>query len=278
MPLVNLKCISIAFALVLTVVATVAYAQQQASCEQNRLQCQKDWAQTNSFGVPVTPPDKTKLCWDGFYACTGAGPPTAQPPAPPPAAACEQQRLTCQKTWAQNNSSGVPVTPPDKTKLCWDGYNACVAAGNAKPDAVPKTAALPAMKRFEMRSSGEFVYVDDCRVDGTEVRCTGRLEKNPPPQTFFEGTMTGRISGSVITGVLSSRGDGAVIGPGPTTCRDLMEARVSVIVTLRPNNEATIQYGSGQSRNTSSGPASCARITTSTYPGSQQTVRWRLIE
>src|SRR5450830_1789388 len=81
MPLVNLKCISIAFALVLTVVATVAYAQQQASCEQNRLKCQKDWAQSNSFGVPVTPPDKTKMCWDGFYACTGAGSAT-QGPAP----------------------------------------------------------------------------------------------------------------------------------------------------------------------------------------------------
>ncbi len=79
--LINLKCISIAFAFVLTAPATVAHAQEantakakqtaarKASCEQQRLTCQKDWAQINSFGMPVTPPDKTKLCWDGFYAC-----------------------------------------------------------------------------------------------------------------------------------------------------------------------------------------------------------------
>ncbi len=74
--LINLKCTVIAFALVLAAAATAAHAQQQdavrkASCEQQRLTCQKSWAQTNSSGVPVTPPDKTKLCWDGFYACTG---------------------------------------------------------------------------------------------------------------------------------------------------------------------------------------------------------------
>lgn len=85
--LINLKCISIAFAFALTAPAVVAHAQEantdkakqadkaaqtaarKASCEQQRLTCQKGWAQINSFGVPVTPPDKTKLCWDGFYAC-----------------------------------------------------------------------------------------------------------------------------------------------------------------------------------------------------------------
>jgi hypothetical protein len=279
MPLVNLKCISIAFALVLTVVATVAYAQQQASCEQNRLQCQKDWAQTNSFGVPVTPPDKTKLCWDGFYACTSAGLPPGQPPAPapppPPAVACEQQRLTCQKTWAQNNSSGVPATPPDKTKLCWDGYNACVAAGNAKQDAAPKAASLPPMKRFEMRSGGEFSYIEDCRIDGNEVRCTGRMERLPPNTINFEATMTGRISGSVITGASSSRSDQR--GDG-NSCSAHTESSWPVTVTLRPNNEATVQSGLIQFRMTRSGPGACTGGQTGTNAGSQHTVNWRVIE
>lgn len=85
--LISLKGILIAFAFVLTAPATVAHAQEantdkakqadkvkqtaarKASCEQQRLTCQKDWAQINSVGVPVTPPDKTKLCWNGFYAC-----------------------------------------------------------------------------------------------------------------------------------------------------------------------------------------------------------------
>ena len=278
MPLVNLKCISIAFALVLTVVATVAYAQQQASCEQNRLQCQKDWAQKNIDGVPVTPPDKTKMCWDGFYACTSAEPPAAQPlaPAPPPTAACEQQRLTCQKTWAQTNSSGVPVTPPDKTKLCWDGYNACVVAGNAKQDAAPKAASLPPMKRFEMRSSGDVSLTYECRIDGTDVRCSGRREKLPPTVTV-EMTTTGRISDSVIMGAISwrthTRADAST-----SACDIQGESSGPVTVTLRPNGEATIKYGSAQHRSTISGPPGCPRSETQTSPASQSTMSWRVIE
>jgi hypothetical protein len=44
-------------------------AQRKAACEQKRQTCMKDWAQRNAQGVPVTPPDKTKLCWDNYYAC-----------------------------------------------------------------------------------------------------------------------------------------------------------------------------------------------------------------
>ena len=39
------------------------------SCEANRLACMKASAQTNAQGVPVTSPDDTKKCWDGFNAC-----------------------------------------------------------------------------------------------------------------------------------------------------------------------------------------------------------------
>jgi hypothetical protein len=258
--------------------ATAAQAQQQASCEQNRLQCQKDWAQKNIDGVPVTPPDKTKMCWDGFYACTSAEPPAAQPlaPAPPPTAACEQQRLTCQKTWAQTNSSGVPVTPPDKTKLCWDGYNACVVAGNAKQDAAPKAASLPPMKRFEMRSSGDVSLTYECRIDGTDVRCSGRREKLPPTVTV-EMTTTGRISDSVIMGAISwrthTRADAST-----SACDIQGESSGPVTVTLRPNGEATIKYGSAQHRSTISGPPGCPRSETQTSPASQSTMSWRVIE
>jgi hypothetical protein len=270
-PVVILLMKRTAIAGVLVLVATAVQAQQQASCEQNRLKCQKDWAQTNSFGVPVTPPDKTKLCWDGFYACTGAGPPTAQPPAPPPTAACEQQRLTCQKTWAQNNSSGVPVTPPDKTKLCWDGYNACVAAGNAKPDEGRTTASLPAMKRFEMRSDN---YVEECRVDGTEVSCKVRMERLSPPLTHFERTMTGQLSGAVIVGALSWRVDYRY----PSGCSSHEDVGGPVTLTLRPNGEASAQPGLLQMRTTIGGPAACGQSTTQTLPGTQATMSWRAIE
>ena len=67
--LISPKCFMIALAL--TALGTAAHAQQQtdkakqerqAACEQQRLACQASWAQTNSAGVPVTPPDKTKLC------------------------------------------------------------------------------------------------------------------------------------------------------------------------------------------------------------------------
>ena len=49
--------------------AQMTQAQRKAMCEQKRLTCMADWATTNSVGARVTPPDKTKTCWDNFYAC-----------------------------------------------------------------------------------------------------------------------------------------------------------------------------------------------------------------
>jgi hypothetical protein len=274
--------------------ATATEAQQQASCEQNRLQCQKDWAQKNIDGVPVTPPDKTKMCWDGFYACTSAEPPAAQPPAPapPPTAACEQQRLTCQKTWAQNNSLGVPVTPPDKTKLCWDGFYACTSAGGAKqetaptakPDAAPKTAALPPMKRFAMqtRSGGIWtMIIEECRINENEVRCMGRRQQTfgQPPYhqpSSDEYTLTGQISGAVITGVLSWRHVSRYVWNG---CGQTGEFSAPATVTLRPNGEAILHHGSRPVHWTRTGPAICAEVEPTTIvPESQQAMSWRVLE
>ena len=218
--LINLKCISIACAVVLAA-ATGAYAQQQDAARK---------------------------------------------------ASCEQQRLTCQKDWAQTNSFGVPVTPPDKTKLCWDGYNACVATGSAKQDAVPKTAALPPMKRFAMRNSGDATIIWECRIDGNEVRCSGRYEKPFPGQTS-EFAITGQISVSNITGILSGRTEATASSP----CRALLEDSASISVTLRPNGEGTIQNGAWQQRIGSIG-AKCGGSRTITVPPSQATVSWRVLE
>lgn len=150
----------IAFSFVLSSLTTPVHAQQsgnppqggqdaarKATCEQQRLACQKEGAQINSFGVPVTSPEKTKLCWDGYYACLKAGPANPPPdkvkapPGPPnldPTAcsySCELRRLACQKEGAQLNSSGVPVTPPEKTSLCWESFYGCVkqACGGPYP-------------------------------------------------------------------------------------------------------------------------------------------------
>jgi hypothetical protein len=195
-------------------------------------------------------------------------------------AVCEQNRLKCQKDWAQSNSFGVPVTPPDKTKMCWDGFYACTGAGSAtqgpapsaKPDAAPKAVSLPPMKRFEMRSDN---YIEECRIDGTEVRCTSRMEGLSPPLTHYESTMTGRISGSVITGVTSGHSTSKILGP---CSLQQAEWSLSLTVTLRANGEATVQSGPGQTRNTISGSGGCAQTNTGTFPGTQGTISWRVIE
>ena len=38
---------------------------------------------------------------------------------------CEANRLACMKAGARANAQGIPVTSPDYTKKCWDGFNAC---------------------------------------------------------------------------------------------------------------------------------------------------------
>jgi hypothetical protein len=210
-----------------------AQAQQQASCEELRLKCQKDWSQTNIFGMAVTPPDKTKLCWDGYYACMGSA----------------------------GGSQGPPPTAKQDP------------APSTKPDATPKTAEQPPMKRFEMRSGGEFSYVNDCHVDGTEVRCNGRFERQPPSLISFETTIIARILGSVITGTVSSRGVLTETGPSGSKCFPHEEQSWPVTMTLRTNNEATIQNGSIQFRITG-----CSQTQTGTHAESQATMIWRKIE
>jgi hypothetical protein len=229
-----MKRIAIACALVLA--ATAAQAQQQASCEQNRLKCQTDWAQKNIDGVPVTPPDKTKLCWDGFYACTGAAR-ASQGPAP-----------------------------------------------TAKPDAARTTAALPPMKRIAMqtRSGGDYsMIIDECRINENEVRCMGRRQQTigQPPYhqpTSDEYTLTGQISGAVITGVLSWRHVRRYVWNG---CGATGEFSAPATVTLRPNGEATLQHGSRPAHWTRTGPAICAEVVpTTVIPESQQEMSWRAID
>lgn len=98
---IKLKCSSIALTAMLVFSPAAVYAEQQvtaseASCEQQRLTCQKDGAQNNSFGVPVTPPDTTKQCWNNYYTCTGAGSASQEDDMNHIAAykaLCEQQRL-----------------------------------------------------------------------------------------------------------------------------------------------------------------------------------------
>lgn len=193
-------------------------------------------------------------------------------------ASCEKQRLQCQKDWAVPNSSGVPVTSPEKTKMCWDMFYRCANAGSAnqitpesKPDTEAKSDALPQIKHFETRSLSNPVFIEDCLVTGADVKCTGRFETLPAGIIRFETTTTGKLSGRVMTGHETSRSD---LSSDAAGCSFHQEDNWPVTVTLGPNNEATIQVGSVQSRITSS----CAGTQSNTYPGSTTKATWKIIK
>lgn len=169
-------------------------------------------------------------------------------------------------------ASACQVTPPDKTKLCWDGYNACVAAGNAKPDAARTMASLPPMKRFELRKSGEISTFSECHIDGTEVRCKGGQTPRPGLHSY-ESIVTGRISGSVITGDFLVR-----IVSGDQDCITHTEISGPLTVTLRPNGEAAVQHASLQMRQPKNSGARCSPLRTEMIPASQETQSWRVLE
>lgn len=199
-----------------------------------------------------------------------------------PQAACERLRLQCQKDWAETNSNGVPVTSPEKTKLCWDIYNRCMGAANAnqsttpsaKPDAETKTTTISAMRHFELRGTNESPFIDDCYVNGTEVNCKGHYEKLPAGFISLESTTTGQISNSVIKGNASSRSE-VDLGAG---CHEHMEDSWDVTITLGPNNAATYQTGPVHFSYINSGGAGCSRSDSGTNAGRSTTMKWRVIE
>lgn len=204
----------------------------------------------------------------------------AQPETPQ--AACERLRLQCQKDWAETNSSGVPVTSPEKTKLCWDIYNRCMGAASAnqsttpaeKPDHKTKPTSS-AIKHFEVRSGNEYPVIDDCVVNGTDVKCTGRYEHLPSGYGSYVSTTIGKISGSVITGTTTAITEMPAVGNG---CSSHVENSWPVTMTLSANNEATLEVGTVKFRQDVRGTGACPRVDTGTSPGSTQKATWKNIE
>ena len=199
-------------------------------------------------------------------------------------ASCEKQRLQCQKDWAETNSNGVPVTSPEKTKLCWDIYKRCMGASDAnqsitpaeKPDDKTKTTSISAIKHFEVRSgNNEYHVIDDCVVNGTDVKCRGRFEHPPSGYGSYVSTTTGKISGSVITGTTTSISE---IPSDGNSCSSHVENSWPVTMTLSANNEATLEIGTVKFRQDVGGRGDYPRVNTGTSPGSTQKATWKKIE
>ena len=125
------------------------------------------------------------------------------------------------------------------------------------------------MKRFEMRSGDN---IHECRIDGNEVRCSGRKEPLLPNVIKYEATMTGRISGAVIVGVFSSRSEYR-----PIECSGHEEQSWPVTITLNPNGEANFQGGPGQARVFLSGRG-CVPVQSAEITVFQFTMNWRVLE
>lgn len=138
---------------------------------------------------------------------------------------------------------------------------------------MPGATGLPPMKRFRI---GGDVYgpVQDCRVDGESVTCTSSWDE-PYQADSYTGTVTGTLSGLVMTGTSTTRQTGH--DASDPSCLWQTETSAPVTYNFHPDGTLAIRQGPGRWQTTHTGSCSGAESGTDDS-AAESTATWTKIE
>jgi hypothetical protein len=139
---------------------------------------------------------------------------------------------------------------------------------------LPPATALPPMTHFQIEVQDRGIVIDDCRVDGTDVRCATRMERPPSWMRSYSGSTIGRLVGATLTGTLTAHI--VTNSTADTACIWTEDYKGPITYVFSPDGTGKMRSGPHQRQSRGSG--SCPGGNSGSTGSGEGTFQWRVLE